>query len=130
MQREEQRREEQLAFVASGAEIQVGDPAACPLPVDALASVEGHEPFVVQVFGGGLTAKVFRLRAGGRDWTLKRARVPCLVQNPDGQTSFLNEVQRRADLTALKAPAGGAARFRGVADTAYASYRRGVLLSP
>jgi hypothetical protein len=73
---------------------------------------------------------VFRLRASGRDWTLKRARVPCLVQNVDGQTSFLNEVQRRADLTALKASEGGAARFRAVVDTRYASYRRGLLLSP
>lgn len=130
MNREEERREEQLAFAASGAEIQVGDPAACPLPLDVLAAVEGHEPFVVQAFGGGLTAKVFRLRADGRDWTLKRARVPCLVQNVDGQTSFLNEVQRRADLTALRAGEGGAARFRAIVDTQYASYRRGVLLSP
>ncbi len=130
MNREEERREAQLAFAASGAELQVGDPAAGPLPVDVLAAVEGREPFVVQAFGGGLTAQVFRLRADGRDWTLKRARVPCLVQNVDGQTSFLNEVQRRADLAELKAAEGGAARFRGVVDTRYASYRRGLLLSP
>lgn len=130
MAREHDRQAAQLAILASGAEIEVGDPAACPLPPDELATVEGNEPFVVQRFAGGLTARVFRLRLDGRDWTLKRARVPCLVQNVDGQTSFLNEVQRRAELTALKQSPDRAPRFSAIVDTQYASLRRGVLLSP
>ena len=45
----------------------------------------------------GLTARVYRVQLAGRDWALKVARRP-VVQNPDGQTSFLNELQRRRDL--------------------------------
>lgn len=130
MGREQERQAAQLEVMASGAEIEVGEPAACPLPPDELARVEGTEPFVVQSFAGGLTARVFRLRLAGRDWTLKRARVPCLVQNADGQTSFLNEVQRRAELAALARSPDGARRFSAIVDTQYASLRRGVLLSP
>jgi len=127
---EQRRRRAQLAFLASGTELEVGDPAACPVPVDDLAATEGGEPWVVATLSGGLTARVFRLRAGGGDWTLKRARVPCSVKNVDGQTSFLNELQRRADLEALKRLPGGEARWTGVVDTTYGSLRRGVLLSP
>ena len=83
-----------------------------------------------QVFDGGLTARVFRIHAAGRDWTLKKARAQAGVHNVDGQTSFLNEIQRRADLTRLKAGPGGAQRFAGIVDTQYASLRRGILLSP
>jgi hypothetical protein len=128
--REHERRAAQLAILAGGDELEVGDPAACPLPPDELARVEGDEPFVVQRFSGGLTATVFRLRLAGRDWTLKRARVPCLVQNADGETSFLNEVQRRSELAALGRTPDGARRFSAIVDTQYASLRRGVLLSP
>ncbi|MCK6551009.1 hypothetical protein L6R52_34545 [Myxococcota bacterium] len=130
MSRERARRAAQLDFVARGAELEVGDPSACPIAVDELARVDGDEPFVVASLGGGLTARVFRLRAAGRDWTLKRARVPALVQNVDGQTSFLNEAQRRADFAAEKERPGGAERFSAIVDTRYASFRRGVLLSP
>ena len=97
MNREQARREAQLAFLASGAELEIGRPEECPIPPEALAGVQGREPFVVSELQGGLTARVFRLRLAGRDWTLKRARVPALVRNVDGQTSFLNELQRRAD---------------------------------
>jgi len=92
--------------------------------------VRGDEPWVCEAFDGGLTARVFRSRAAGRDWTLKKARVSAGVHNVDGQTSFLNEIQRRADLTRLKAEPGGAHRFAGIVDTQYASLRRGILLSP
>ena len=92
--------------------------------------MRGDEPWVREVFEGGLTARVFRIHAGGRDWTLKKARASAGVRNVDGQTSFLNEIQRRADLTRLKTEPGGAQRFAGVVDTQYASLRRGILLSP
>ena len=68
-------------------------------------------PLVVEAHLAGLTARVYRLRANGRDWSLKLARRPALVQNADGQTSFLNELQRRADLA--RAP-GRAGRWRAV----------------
>lgn len=127
---EAQRQAAQLAFLASGAEIEIGRAADCPLPVEALAAVRGDEPWVRQAFDGGLTARVFRVHAGGRDWTLKKARAQALVHNVDGRTSFLNELQRRAELRALKAAPGGERRFAGIVDTQYASLRRGILLSP
>jgi hypothetical protein len=108
----------------------VGSARDCPLPVDQLAAVRGDEPWVREVFDGGLTARVFRIHAAGRDWTLKKARASAGVHNVDGQTSVLNEIQRRADLTRLKAEPGGAQRLAGIVDTQYASLRRGILLSP
>jgi len=127
---EQERHAAQLAFVASGQDLEVGNPADLPLAIETLATLSATHPSVVESLSGGLTAEVWHLRAAGRDWTLKRARERCLVQNVDGQTSFLNEIQRRADLEALKAQAGGKARFAGVVDTCWGSYRQGLLLSP
>jgi hypothetical protein len=122
------RRAAQLAFLASGAELEVGSVRDCPLTLATLAGTGGGEPWVVGVYGGGLTARVFRVRAQGRDWTLKIARRPALVKNVDGQTSFLNELQRRADFVRLKAR--GAPGLEAIVDTTYASLHHGVLLSP
>ena len=127
---EARRQQEQLAFLAGGAELEVGSPDVCPLPVEQLEAVRGDEPWVREVFDGGLTARVFRIHAAGRDWTLKKARARAGVHNVDGQTSFLNEIQRRADLMRLKSEPGGVQRFAGIVDTQYASLRRGILLSP
>ncbi|MCQ4289024.1 hypothetical protein NA647_16500 [Pseudomonas stutzeri] len=124
------RQQAQLAFTASGAELEVGRPEDCPLPLSTLAMTDGREAYVSRELAGGLTAHVYRIEAQGQSWTLKRARERCLVQNADGQTSFLNEVQRRADLQALKARPELAERLTGIVDTRYASFRRGVLLSP
>ena len=130
MTAEQQRQYDQLAFIASGAELTIGTPADCPLPLAQLAATQGDETYVRERFAGGLTAHVYRIKAGGRDWTLKRARARCLVENPDGQTSFLNEIQRRADLRQLKQDAQLGKRLGGIVDTQYASLRHGVLLSP
>lgn len=127
---EQQRHQAQLAFAASGAELEVGRAEDCPLPIEQLLATNADSPWVSRHFAGGLTAEVYRIEAGGRPWTLKRARTPCKVQNLDGQTSFLNEVQRRAEIQRLKARPGGAERFAALVDTQYASYRQGVLLSP
>ena len=128
--REQARRAAQLAFLASGEEIEVGDAADCPLPVDALANVRGDEPWVKAALAGGLTARVYRVHAEAREWTLKRARERMLVQNADGQTSFLNEVQRRRDFALLHADQPVRKRFCGIVQTRYASLRRGIILSP
>lgn len=127
---EQQRHQAQLAFAASGAELEVGSLADCPLPIEQLLATTATSPWVTRHFAGGLTAEVYRIEAGGRPWTLKRARERCKVVNVDGQTSFLNEVQRRAEIQRLKARPGGAERFAALVDTRYASYRRGLLLSP
>lgn len=127
---EQQRHKSQLAFAASGGELEVGSLADSPLPIEQLLATTAGSPWVSRHCAGGLTAEVYRIEAGGQSWTLKRARPRCKVQNLDGQTSFLNEVQRRAEIQRLKARPGGAERFAALVDTQYASYRQGVLLSP
>lgn len=130
MSNEKERHAAQLAFIERGAEIEVGEAAEAPIPIAALVAVTGSEPWVVETLSGGLTARVYRLRAGGRDWTLKRSRAEILVQNVDGQTSFLNEVQRRSEFAALRADPAVAPRFASIVDTQYASWRKGIILSP
>ncbi|CAN7472961.1 hypothetical protein [Rhizobacter sp. LjRoot28] len=127
---ESARRQSQLDLVARGHEVEVGTPDACPLPLADLLQLHAGHPAVVSVHDSGLTAVVYCVRAKGHDWAVKRARPRCLVNNVDGQTSFLNEVQRRAELTALRHAPGGGERFAGVIDTVYASVRRGIIVSP
>lgn len=127
---EQRRHAAQLAFVASGAELEIGTLADCPLSLDQLVTTQGDEPYVRERFSAGLTAHVYRIHADGQDWTLKRARSQCKVQNVDGQTSFLNEIQRRADLRQLKRDLVLGERLSAIVDTRYASFRHGVLLSP
>jgi len=130
MDRETERRQSQLAFVASNQEILLGDPAQLPLSVAQLQSLDADADCVERVFDGGLTARVYQLNIDGRLWNLKRKRKTSLVQNVDGQTSFLNELQRRQELMALKADPATAQQFRYVVDTHYASYQQGIMLSP
>lgn len=124
------RQASQLAFIASGRELAVGDVRDCPLPPELLARTRGAEPHVVATFDSGLTARVFRMHLSGREWAVKVARSPCLVQNVDGQTSFLNELQRRSEFAALTAQPDGRERFAGIAQTTYASLRQGLIVSP
>jgi hypothetical protein len=126
--RAEERRLRQRAILASGEELEVGRPDRLPLPPEELAQIDRTSRWVTAYFGGGLTAEVFRLEVDGRAYTLKRKRDRILVQNPDGQASFLNEVERRRDFEALKA--ADAPGYAGIVDTLYASLRRGLILSP
>lgn len=126
----EARQQSQLAFEASGANLVVGDASACPLPPSELAALPLDAPCVVEHFGGGLTARVLHLCLDGRHFTLKQKRAKALVHNVDGQTSFLNEVQRRADFTRLKADPSWAGRFEHIVPTLFADYRQGIILSP
>ncbi|WP_313482908.1 hypothetical protein [Stutzerimonas kunmingensis] len=124
------RRQAQLAFLASGTEFRLGRAEDCPLPPAELAAVTGNEPWVRDCLDDGLTARVYRVQLDGRDWALKVARRPCRVQNPDGQTSFLNELQRRRDLARLMRTPEQAERLAGIVPTQYASLQQGIVLSP
>ncbi len=124
------RHAQQLAFAAGTAPLVVGSLDGLPWTLPQLQGLQQGDAGVEMMLDSGLTARVYRLRAGGRSWTLKRARPRALVNNVDGQTSFLNEVQRRADFERLKRQPGGEQRWQGIADTAYASFRDGVMLSP
>lgn len=122
---EQQRRRRQLDWVASGRDLVVGRAADCPLPPHALMGLDARHPAVRELHDSGLTAEVFRVHAGGRDWAVKRARSACKVQGVDGQTSFLNEVQRRAEMAALPA-----LQRPGLSPTVYASLAQGLVVSP
>lgn len=124
------RRQSQLDFVASDANLVVGDVALCPLPVAELLALTADDPRVEAYFGGGLTGEVLCLKIGDQRWNIKRKLPIARVANVDGQTSFLTEVQRRADFTRLKATEAGRAAFAGVADTLYANFRQGLMVSP
>ena len=124
------RRHQQLAFLASGEELALGDESQAPLPAEALRTLRPGHPAVREVHTSGLTAVVYQLHDKGRDWAVKQARADCLVKNVDGQTSFLNELQRRAELAALKDQPGGDDRWRALPETTYASLREGVIVSP
>jgi hypothetical protein len=127
---EAERRRSQLAFLATGEELALGEPSGAPLPAHELSVLSRQHPAVREVHDSGLTAIVYKVHATGRDWAVKRARPECLVKNVDGQTSFLNELQRRAELAALKARPGGAERWLALAETSYASLHHGVIVSP
>ncbi len=124
------RRQQQLRIAASPIQIEVGNASDAPLPPDELAGLTADHPAVRATLLSGLTAIVYQLRAHGRDWAVKCARPECLVKNVDGQTSFLNELQRRTELAALRALPGGSRRWAGVVPTVYASRRHGVIVSP
>jgi hypothetical protein len=120
----------QLDFVASGASLVVGSLADFPLDLATLRDLQSSDPRVEATLDSGLTAQIYCLNADGRRWALKRARPEARVRNVDGQTSFLNEVQRRADLERLKRQPGGEKRWAGIVNTVFASFRDGVMLSP
>ncbi|WP_341679068.1 hypothetical protein [Niveibacterium sp. SC-1] len=121
------RQTESLAFLERGCEFVFGEPGACPLPLDVLVDIHPGTLGVEQVLHGGLTAWVFKLRVGGRCFAIKRARPECKVQNPDGATSFLNELRRHAEIDALRARG---IDFPGVVRPDFGSLRKGLVVSP
>ena len=82
LSRAEARQASQLAFANSGAELEVGQQAALPLPLTELIAITPDSPWVVQHFAGGLTAEVFHLLIEGRHYTLKKKR----PGNPPGNS--------------------------------------------
>lgn len=124
------RQQAQLAFATSGQNLIEGDVANCPLSPAALAALTPDSPLVVEHFDGGLTARVLHLSVAGVHYTLKQRRAEARVLNIDGETSFLNEVQRRADFTRLKADPVCSERFEHIVPTLYADYQQGIILSP
>ncbi|WGV98660.1 hypothetical protein QF117_01455 [Vibrio sp. YMD68] len=128
MNLEQQRQATQLEFVNSKQDLEFGDLNPISLTLDQLKKTTSRSPYVVETFKSGLTAIVYHIRIEGKDWTLKTKRSESLVQNIDGQTSFLNEVQRRIDLSALKQ--SKPEDFQHIVETQYASFQDGIILSP
>jgi hypothetical protein len=117
------------AWLASQADIEVGRVQDCPLPPEQLAKTTPASNYVVETHAGGLTAMVYRINIDGRDYALKVRRPQALVQNFDGETSFLNELMRRQEITQLAARGAWPAHAI-VTPTLYASWRHGILLTP
>jgi hypothetical protein len=65
------RQQQQQAFDRSGEALIVGDVSHCPLPPETLAALGPDSPYVVQVYGSGLTGEVYRLRIGCEEYNLK-----------------------------------------------------------
>ncbi len=125
------RRQAQRDFAASGANLAVGGLSGLPWSAAELRRLDAGSPGVLRRIASGLTSVVFQLRDdAGRHWALKRAWPQARVHNVDGQTSFLNEVQRRADINGLLARGGGLPGLAALPHTRYADYRAGLILSP
>ncbi|HNY12604.1 MAG TPA: hypothetical protein PKK26_13525 [Candidatus Wallbacteria bacterium] len=122
------RRKNQLDFLAGGCEIEIGDPDKLPLAISEFINIDGGSEYVEKHIRSGLTADVYKLKINGGYWNLKKKRGEILVKNIDGQTSFLNEIQRRRDFERLKKVNPHA--YSGIVDTAYASLNGGIILSP
>ncbi|HEU4412364.1 MAG TPA: hypothetical protein VFS43_44390 [Polyangiaceae bacterium] len=125
--KDQQRQRADQDFIASGQELTFGDAAGLPLPPARLCALREDSPGVEATIRSGLTAVVYKLRAGDRCYAVKRARPACLVQNADGQTSFLNELRRHAELRAMR---GRGVPFPGVIAPLYGSLREGLLVGP
>jgi len=123
----EQRRKNQLDFLESKQEIEVGSKSDLPLSIEEILQIDSNSDCVVQEFSSGLTAIVYKISVGNRFYNLKKKRENILVKNIDGQTSFLNEVQRRNNFYTYKLTEPD--KFSNIVDTVYASLNNGFILS-
>jgi len=120
----------QADFEASGNNIEVGDPKNCPLHPSILANTTETSDYVTKSIDSGLTAEVYQLTINNKKYTLKKKRSSARVFNVDGELSFLNEVQRRADFYNIKSTQRSHDILSNIVDTIYANYRLGIILSP
>ncbi len=128
MNHAEIRQQRQLEFVNSHEDIVVGNIHELPISLEKLKVIDRNSDCVVRYINGGLTSEVFKLEIDGKFYTLKKKRKEALVRNIDGQTSFLNEVQRRQDFAIAKRdnPDG----LESVIDTIYAGFKDEIIFSP
>lgn len=124
----EKRRKNQLDFVESGKDISVGSLDNFNLSLSELIKIDKNSKYVEKYIDGGFTSEVYKLNVDEKNYTLKKKRDLAKVLNVDGQTSFLNEVQRRCDFEELKKI--DSEGYKGIVDTIYASYKNGIILSP
>lgn len=125
--RTEVRRKEQLSILNSDENIIIGSEMDLPIDINVLMDVDEEHPLVMEVHSEGLSAIVYKLNIGGCYYNLKKKRNRILVDNVDGQTSFLNEIQRRQELREAKQenPSG----LEGVVNTIYANLKLGIMFS-
>lgn len=125
--RVEERRKRQMDILMSNKNITVGEITDLPIDENVLENIDEDSPYVEKVFDSGLSATVYKLKVANQFYTLKKVRTKILVENVDGQTSFLNEVQKRKIL--YKAKKENPKLYDGIVDTIYANFRKGIILS-
>lgn len=123
----EQRRKYQLDFLSSKQDIEVGIKNNLPLSMEEILKIDKDSKYVEQVFENGLTAIVYKIKVNNQLYNLKKKRNHILVKNIDGQTSFLNEVQRRKNFYDFKQ--AEPEKFANIVNTIYASLNLGFILS-
>lgn len=126
-ERTNRRRERQLEILSSGRNIIVGDRENLPITLDEILTIDKAHPFVEKIYSGGLSAVVYKININNRYYNLKKKRDKILVENVDGQTSFLNEIQRRKEL--FEAKQKRPEDFNGIVDTIYANLNAGIIFS-
>lgn len=122
-----QRQIDQLAFEKSQKNIVVGSLGDLPLSINELKAIDHASRWVVESFESGLTAIVYHLNINGKSYNLKKKRPESLVKNVDGQTSFLNEIQRRQTFEKLRL--NNRVIDQGIVKTIYGNYRAGLIVS-
>ena len=123
----DQRRALQLAFTNGSENVIVGLVDDLPLPLNELLVLNEGSDCVVQCHKNGLTSTVYKIMQDDKFFTVKIKRPVAGVKNIDGETSFLNEVQRRHDFHALKKSQPDS--FANIVDTVYADFRAGIIVS-
>lgn len=127
MQSKDQLRQQaNLRYLNKGKNFSFGDISQCPLPLADLAQLNTNSAGVEATLSSGLTAVVYKLCVADKCYAIKQARHECLVRNDDGKTSFLNELQRHAEIRTLRAHG---ATFPGVIAPIYGDLQAGVIVS-
>lgn len=122
----ETRRNKQKAFLKSKQNIIIGTLNHFPLKLDQLVNIENEKIFY-QKIESGLTSFIYNIELDNHKYNLKIKRDKILVDNPDGETSFLNEVQRRFEFEDIRKT--NKIIDRGIVKTVYANLNQGVILS-
>lgn len=117
-----------LKIIKNNTEITVGLKQNLPIDFQKLINTDENSEYFENLYSGGLTAKVFKLKIKNVFYNLKKKRPVISVQGTDGQTSFLNEIERRLDFEIFKKE--GDLDFSGIVDTIYASLKNGFIFSP
>lgn len=123
----ELRRQKQVAFLESDQNIIIGSLVDFPLRIEDVLAMTEDSPFVVQKIESGLTSLNYNIQVQGNKYNIKVKRQKILVSNLDGQTSFLNEIQRRYELEEIRKT--NPMLDKGIVKTIYANLHEGIIIS-
>lgn len=121
-------------WLAEGRPLTVGDGSALPCPPAALRALQPQDPGVFAVVDGGLTGRVLGWSPGTAGastgqprYAIKQVWPRARVHNADGETAFVNELLRHAELAAARA---AGVPLPGVLHALYGDLQLGLLVTP